>query len=363
MFLKPFHSYSILIIDDEEMIRDTLSEYLLEQGFSIQQAGNGAEGLEKIESSGPDLILCDLMMPVKNGLEVLEHLKKAGSELPVIIISGTDEISVVIEALKLGAWDYVTKPIYDMTVILHSVTKALERAMLIRENSRYQHHLEQMVQKRTVELQNEIEMRKKAEKKIEEQLKQLEKAFQGTAQAIVAAVEMRDPYTAGHQRRVADIAGAIARAMGLPEDAIKGIEVSGAIHDLGKLSVPSELLSKPTRLTEVEMKLVQSHSQSGYELLKNIDFPWPVADIVHQHHERIDGSGYPRGLSGKDVRIEARIIAVADVVEAMASHRPYREALGIEKAIEEISDNKGTKYDTGVVDSCITLITENGLLS
>ncbi len=171
--------------------------------------------------------------------------------------------------------------------------------------------------------------------------------------AMAYAVEARDPYTAGHQRRVTNLARTIAEEMGLGEDQIDGIRMAGVIHDLGKISVPAEILSKPGRLSNLEFQIIKTHSQTGYEILKNIDFPWPVASIVLQHHEKMDGSGYPMGLKGDDIFIEARIITVADVVEAMASHRPYRPALGIEISLDEISKNRGVLYDNDAVGACL----------
>ncbi len=186
------------------------------------------------------------------------------------------------------------------------------------------------------------------------------KAMKGIIQAMAFAVETRDPYTAGHQQRVADLAHAIAEEMGLSLDQIDGILMVGIIHDLGKMSVPAEILSKPVKLNEMEFGLIKKHPRVGYEILKEIEFPWPIAQIVLQHHERMDGSGYPSGLSGEDILLEARILAVADVVEAMASHRPYREALGLDKALEEISKNQGILYDPNVVVACLRLFKEKG---
>ena len=169
---------------------------------------------------------------------------------------------------------------------------------------------------------------------------------------------MRDPYRDSHQKRVSQLACAMAREMNLPEEQIEGIRVAGNIHDIGKISVPMEILSKPGRVNKSEFGIIKSHTQAGYDILKTIEFPWPIAQIVLQHHERMDGSGYPQGLSGKDILLEARILGVADVVEAMVSHRPYRPALGIDKALEEISKNRGVLYDPEVVDACLKLFTE-----
>jgi len=171
---------------------------------------------------------------------------------------------------------------------------------------------------------HDITERKKAEEELQRTLDNLRKAHDAIIQVMIAAIEMRDPYTAGHQVRTADLARAIATAMGLAPEIINGICMAGTIHDIGKLSIPAEILSKPSKLTNIEFSLVKEHSQSGYEMLKNVEFPWPLAQIVYQHHERMNGSGYPRNLKGDEIILEARIMAVADVVEAMASHRPYR---------------------------------------
>jgi PAS domain S-box-containing protein len=193
-----------------------------------------------------------------------------------------------------------------------------------------------------------------------ESAERIRKALGATIQAIAVIVETRDPYTAGHQRRVSDLGRAIATEMNLPSDQIEGIRMAAAIHDLGKISVPAEILSKPTKLTNIEFNLIKIHPQSGHDILKEIEFPWPVAKIVLEHHERINGSGYPNGLKGDNILLESRVLAVADTVEAMASHRPYRPGLGIEAALEEIGNNKGIFYDTTVVDACLRLFRDKG---
>ena len=177
---------------------------------------------------------------------------------------------------------------------------------------------------------------------------------------MVSAVEARDPYTSGHQIRSANLARAIGVEMGLPQEKIDGIRMAGSIHDIGKLSIPAEILSKPTRLSEIEFYMIKEHSRRGFEILKDVESPWPLAEIVYQHHERMDGSGYPRHLRGEEILIEARILAVADVVEAMASHRPYRPSLGIDAALNEIEKNGGIFYDGTVVDACLRLFREKG---
>jgi len=206
----------------------------------------------------------------------------------------------------------------------------------------------------------DISERKQAEDELKLTLESLRKAVKTTIQVMVSTVEMRDPYTAGHQLRVADLACAIASEIGLALDKIEGIRMAGSIHDIGKLSIPAEILSKPTKLTDIEFPLIKEHPKSGYEMLKNVESPWPLAQIVYQHHERMNGSGYPRNLKGDEILMEGRIMAVADVVEAMASHRPYRPALGINVALEEIEKNRGILYDNAVSDACLKLFREKG---
>jgi len=184
------------------------------------------------------------------------------------------------------------------------------------------------------------------------------RSLKGAIHALASAVEMKDPHTAGHQRRVAGLACVIAKDMGLSDEKIAGICMAGMVHDVGKINVPAEVLSKAGSLNGTEFDLIKMHPQDGYNVLKEIEFPWPVAQIVLQHHERMDGSGYPQGLKGDDILLEARILAVADVVEAMSSHRPYRPALGIDKAMEEIRKNKGKLYDPDVVASCLRVCSE-----
>jgi PAS domain S-box-containing protein len=206
----------------------------------------------------------------------------------------------------------------------------------------------------------DITDRKRTEAKLLDTLDSLRKSLGTTIQVMISAVEMKDPYTAGHQIRVANLARDIAAEMGLSQNIIEGISMAGSIHDIGKLSIPAEILSKPSNLTNNEFSLIKEHSRNGYEMLKNVESPWPLAQIVYQHHERMNGSGYPKKLKGNKIIIEARIMAVADVVEAMASHRPYRASLGIEAALAEIEKNKGIIYDDTVVDTCVRLFRDKG---
>jgi putative nucleotidyltransferase with HDIG domain/PAS domain S-box-containing protein len=209
-----------------------------------------------------------------------------------------------------------------------------------------------------VYLCRDITERKLAESSLREGLIKLRTTLKASIDALASAIEMRDPYTAGHQERVTRLARAIALEMGLDKERVEAIEIAGVIHDIGKLYVPAEILSKPTKLSDLEYSMIKMHAQVGYTILSKIDFPWPIAQIVHQHHEAINGSGYPQGLAGKDILLEAKILCVADVVEAMSSHRPYRPALGIQAALAEITQKQGILYDREVVDACLKLFRE-----
>ena len=246
--------------------------------------------------------------------------------------------------------------------VLTIVSKEMEA-----EDKLEKHHdlLETIVQERTAELtklnrqlQQEIEERKRTQKKLSHSYLQLQQSLDEIVNAMSLTLEVRDPYTAGHQRRTTDLSLAIAREMGLPEHETKGLQMAGLIHDMGKISVPGEILSKPGCLNDAELQLIKRHPQVAYDILNKIDFPWSVDQIVLQHHERLDGSGYPQGLSGDKILLESRILCVADVVETMETHRPYRPSLGRDAALEEISKNRGILYDPEVVDACLRLFRE-----
>ncbi|MFO7686863.1 MAG: HD-GYP domain-containing protein [Desulfobacterales bacterium] len=246
--------------------------------------------------------------------------------------------------------------------LLTTVSKEMEAED---ELKKHRDQLEAVVQARTAELTKlneqlklEIVERGLAEERLQQSYNRLQQNLDETVNAMSLTVEERDPYTAGHQRRTADLAMQLASQIGLSAHAVKGIHMAGLIHDIGKISIPAEILSKPGRLNAAEIQLIRRHPQAAYDILKKIDFPWPVDLIVLQHHERIDGSGYPQGLTGGETLIEARILCVADVVEAIASHRPYRPALGIDKALAEISANSGRLYEPHVVAACLRLLRE-----
>jgi putative two-component system response regulator len=338
----------ILTIDDEPVLRESIAAYLEDSGFSVMQAENGRQGLEVFRREKPDLILVDLRMPEVDGLDVLSAVRAEAPGTPIIVVSGTGVMQDAIEALRRGAWDFVTKPIADMAVLEHAVAKSLERAELLRDKAAYQSGLETRIHERTADL--------------ERANAQLRATLAATVNSIAAMAEMRDPYTAGHQKKVSLLATAMAQELGLSPERVEGVRIAGMLHDIGKVCVPLELLAKPSRLEVHEMEYIKMHSHWGHEILKDIPLPWPVAEIVLQHHERLDGSGYPRGLMAGDLLQEARIIAVADVVEAMSSHRPYRPALGVERALAEITGRRGVTYCADSVDACKRLLGLDGCI-
>ncbi len=333
----------IMIVDDEEPIRRLLRSMLKMNGDACTLAADAKEARAFMKDQKFDLILCDVNIPGESGIDFIRYVLSEYPETAAIMVTAVDDPEVAESALEVGAYGYIIKP-FEPNEVMNNVSNALCRRKLEIENRRHRRNLEKLVLERT--------------DKLKKTMNDLRKAIDGFVEAMGLTVEIRDPYTAGHQKRVAEIAHAIAIEMGISKQQIEGIRVAGVIHDIGKMAVPAEILSKPGKITEHEFGIIKSHPEVGYEILRKVDFPWPIAQIVYQHHERMDGSGYPQGLSGKGILLEANIMAVADVAEAMASHRPYRPALGIDIALEEISKNRGIFYDPEVVDACLRIFKE-----
>ena len=363
----------ILCVDDEEQNIELLEAILGSSGYQVVGASSGLEALRKINRQTIDLVLLDITMPGMDGIEVCRRLKadQALGDIPIIMITGLSSPEDRVRGIEVGVEDYFTKPfnrpeLLARIKILLKVKKLSDARRQAEEALKKSYdELDDQVKLRTAELakanemlQADIAKRKRTEVELQHTLDSLRKAVGATIQVLVAAVEARDPYTAGHQIRSANLACAIAAEMGLSQDQIEGIHMAGSIHDIGKLSIPAEILSKPTKLDEIEFAMIQEHSLRGYEMLKDVESPWPLAEIVYQHHERMDGSGYPCKITGEIILVEARILAVADVVEAMASHRPYRPALGIDAALSEITQNSGTLYEKMAATACARLFRE-----
>jgi len=345
----------ILLIDDNLddrllVIRELRREF---PDLQVEQIIE-AEGLaQALEAGDFDLVITDYQLRQTDGLAVLRASKARCPDCPVIMFTGTGSEEIAVEAMKNGLDDYILKSPKHFIRLPAAVRSALKRA------------------------EDSIE-RKRTEQELRHSYAVLRRTLDGTVHALAATAEERDPFAVGHQQRVTRLACAIAREMGtfvlgtvldgtvqgevqgLSEEQLDGIQMAGLIHDIGKTSVPVQVLVKPGPLNDLEHGLIKAHSQAGYDILKTIEFPWPVAEIVLQHHERLDGSGYPQGLSGDDILLEARILAVADVIDLMTSRRPHRLALSIDEALEEITQNRGVLYDPEAVDACLKLFTEKG---
>jgi putative nucleotidyltransferase with HDIG domain len=318
----------ILVVEDERIVAEDIKVRLQKLGYSVPSiARSGEEAIEKAKSIRPDLVLMDIVLDGEmDGVEAASTIKSL-YDIPVVYLTAHADPKTLERAKITEPFGYVLKPFGD----------------------------------RDLNISIDIGLHKhRMEKKLRETEERLRKTLEDTVKALSSAVELRDPYTAGHQRRVSDLSCAIAAEIGLSSELIDGIRLAGLIHDVGKIRIPEEILSWPNKLTELDFSLIKDHPQAGYEIIKKIHFPYPVARIVLQHHERIDGSGYPAGLSQDQILIEAKILAVADVVEAIASHRPYRAALGITHALNEISKNSGFLFDSSVVEACLKLFKEKG---
>jgi len=322
-----------------------------------------------LESGVPfSAIFLDVNMPPgPSGIWAAERILAVDPAVNVVLVTGYIGGDSEGLPLHLNFCDrllFLQKPFHPQEIV-HCASALSAKWLAEKQVHAMNINLENVVQQRTAELQrkneqlrSEVEHRRSVQHALQDSLDYLKKVIGGTVMAIATTVEKRDPYTSGHQQRVAELACAIGREMGLSQDQTEGLTIASAIHDIGKISLPAEILSKPSQLSSLEMGLIQGHSQAGYDILKNVEFPWPVADIVLQHHERLNGTGYPQRLSGDDILKEARIVGVADVVETMSSHRPYRPSIGLEKALEEISSQKGILYDPDAVDACLKLIGE-----
>jgi response regulator RpfG family c-di-GMP phosphodiesterase len=325
------HSEMILVVDDDEGICNVLQAGIQMAGYQCFIAQSPASALDLLEKNSVDVVVADIQMPEMSGIELAQIVKRRYTS-DVIIMTGFIEDFNYEDIVEQGASDFLQKPVRIAEFVARLKRVLSERAARI-------------------DLKNALS-------EVKLNLVKLRRAMEGIVQAISTTVEMRDPYTAGHQQRVADLACTIAETMKLPEDEIYGLRMASVIHDLGKITVPSEILSKPGRLSDLEYELIKSHVQAGYDILKQIEFPWPLADIILQHHERLDGSGYPNGLKGGEIMLAARILAVSDVFETIASHRPYRPSLGMPRALNELRENRGRLYDSKVVAVCLSLIEE-----
>lgn len=334
----------ILVVDDEPSIRSTLSIFLVNAGYQVDEAENAVVAKKLFDAEPYDIVVTDIIMPKMSGIELMEYIRKHDSQCRILIMTGDASVETATRAVKVGANGYLNKPILKSDFLLE-----------IDINAKV---VEAKKQKRLDDLKQE-EYRRLLENTVVTRTETLSRSMASIIHLLADVVEYRDPYTSGHQRRVGNLAAAISNRMNFTKDFSNMVRAIGYIHDIGKIVVPSEILSKPGRINQIEYKLIQMHSQSGFDMLQHVILPENFAIAVKQHHERMDGTGYPMGLKDNEILLESHILIVADVVEAMMSHRPYRPALGLSKALEEISANRITKYHPDVVDACIELFQED----
>ena len=320
-------SLDVLYVEDDKDARELLAQFLEQRVGTLHVAANGREGLEMFNAHPSDVVITDIKMPVMDGLEMAAVIKNAAGKTPIIVVTAFNERDYFMRAIEIGVDHFVPKPVN---------TDALLQTIVRTASARFQ--------------QQELDRAHQA----------LLNALENTVAVLSRAIEKRDPYTDGHQKRVSQLAAAIATEMGLPDGRVTGIKLGALVHDVGKIGVPAELLTTSRKLTAGELAIIRTHPAIGCDILSDARFPWPVMDMVKQHHERMDGSGYPAGLKGDEILLEARIIAVADVVEAMMSHRPHRPSLGLEGALAEIREQRGVLYDAQAVDACIRVIERAG---
>jgi putative two-component system response regulator len=315
----------ILVVDDEATVRKLLCQRLSREGYQCEEAGGGDEALAKLKANPADLMILDIKMPGKSGMELLPEIKAAYPDTAVIMATALNDINISIQCMKEGAYDYICKP-FNLAEVVMSVDGVLEKQRLEREIREYQQYLEE---------------------KVEEQTKEIRKVFLGAIEALAFALEAKDKYTAGHSRRVTEIAVAIGKEMGLTASCLEDLRWGGLLHDVGKIAVDQLIQNKPGKLTDEEYEHIMTHASVGAGIVKPVVNDRVVAMIAH-HHDHYDGGGMNQLVRGKRIPIGARILAVADAFDAMTSDRPYRAAMSMEEALAEIERCTGSQFDPEV---------------
>jgi response regulator RpfG family c-di-GMP phosphodiesterase/signal transduction histidine kinase len=328
----------IVLAEDNADLRAYIRAMLTKYGHEVVTAGDGVEAWEMIRRDPPDVVVSDIMMPQMDGYELLRSVRGTPETqgIPVILITAKPGLEAKLKGLEHGADAYLAKPIN-----IRELDARIRNLVTARKFNQTQMRLGEMEERRLG-------------------FERLRRALDATVQAVATVIEMRDSYTAGHQKRVDHLARALGAEMGLSADRLDGLHTAAIIHDIGKIAIPAEILSKPSKLSSIEFEWVRTHPQAGCDIVKDIEFPWPVGRMILEHHERMDGSGYPNGRRGPEILLESHILSVADVVEAMCSHRPYRAALGTGAALAEISEKRGTAFDPDVCDACLRLFRDKG---
>lgn len=324
----------ILVVDDEEAIREVVSTLLQAQGYHTIVCSNGRIALDAFRNDVFDLVLSDIVMPEMDGLKLLSELRMSDPDVPVIMVTAMHDISIALEAIRAGAYDYILKP-FEKDQLHLSVRRALEHRRLVLENRTYQSDLEHLVAERTQQLSIALQ--------------DLEQSYDYTLEALGGALDAKDAETEGHCQRVTAFTITMARSMGVDKGLLRHIARGAFLHDIGKMGIPDNILTKPGPLTPEEREIMRRHCEIGFSMLERIPFLKEAAEIVLSHQECYDGSGYPRGLKGEQIPLGARIFAVADTLDAMISDRPYRKAMPISAAREEIQRYSGRQFDPRVV--------------
>jgi len=325
----------ILIVDDERIICNLLAHMFTKEGYSCVTANNGREALYHFYKDNFSLIISDIKMPKMDGIELLKKVKAIDPKMMVIMVTAYPEIDMVVEALRLGAYDFIIKPI-DLDLVILSVKKALERKRLEDEVELYRKNLERFVEERTSKLQ--------------EAYRTLKKAHLESVKVLAEAVDAKDPYTRGHSDRVKRMSLRLALSLGLTEDKLEILEYGALLHDIGKIGINDGILQKPGSLTPEEYQSVQEHPLIGVKIVEGVEFFKDKIPMIRNHHEYFDGSGYPDGLIGEVIPLEARIIAVSDAFDAMTSLRPHRPAMPLEDVLAEMEKGKGRQFDPKILE-------------
>ena len=326
----------ILIVDDDRQVRDVLCEIFVSAGYNVRLAVDGREGLEIFRASRPPLMITDLQMPVMTGVQLLQAVRDLDTDAAVVVLTGAADVRTAIESLKLGAYDFILKPV-DVDELLIATERALERRQLLIERREYQAMLERRVEEATRDL--------------EAAYRQLQETYRTTLEALGSALDTRDVGTEAHSRRVHGYALAIAREAGVPDADMTDLAHGTLLHDIGKIGIPDAILLKPGPLTKDEWVIMRRHPEIGKRLIESIPFLRGAVPIVHCHHEKWDGSGYPRGLTGEEIPVGARIFSVVDALDAMTFDRPYSKAIAFEAARAEIKRCAGSHFDPQVVEA------------
>jgi len=313
---------NILIVDDEKSIRTTFEAFLTNEGYQVYLAKDVTEALDILNHHAVDLIITDIIMPKLTGLDMIQSLTEIGCEVPVVLMTGEPSVETAKQAIRDRVYDYLIKPV-DKNELLKTTHTTLQQSALKKENH------------------------------------QLENILKGVMSTLSQILEAKDPYTAGHIKNVAKLVTAITQKMDLPIDIQKKVSYAGYLHDIGKLMIPSELLSKPGKISSSEYAIIKEHVSHSFKLMGNESFPPGVALIIQQHHERLNGTGYPKGLKSHEILFEAKILAVADVIVAMTSHRPYRPGMPIDSVLDEILLNRDILYDRDVVNAAVSLFRDD----